>query len=255
MLAIWKSHYSLGHSILTLEKFGKSIPGGPDSIVDLAVAENLKTVVLVEDNFTGFLEANQNLSEKNIKLIYGIRFNITEDLNKKDEASFEKTSKIIVFIKNERGYKRLIKIWGEANHNGFYYEPRLDFNCLKKYWNEDELSLAVPFYDSFLFNNTLKFASCVPDFSFTKPVFFLEDNGVPFDYLVAAKVNAYCKSNDYKIIPAKSIYYAKRSDFKSYLTFRCIHNRKSFNKVSLENPSLEHCSSSEFCLESWKENI
>ena len=106
--------------------------------------------------------------------------------------------------------------------------------------------LCVPFYDSFLFKNVLTYNACVPDFSFTDPVFFTEDNGLHFDNLIQQKVAEYCEDS-YEMKSAKSIYYENKKDFKPYLTFRCINNRTPLNK-----PNFDHMCSDEFCVESWK---
>ena len=119
---------------------------------------------------------------------------------------------------------------------------------LKNLWDDKDLLLCVPFYDSFLHRNTLENTVCVPEFTFTKPTFFLEDNGVPFDDLLKDRVMSYVEMNGFETQDVKSIFYACREDFKAYLTFRCINNRSTLNK-----PNLDHMCSDEFCLESWKE--
>jgi DNA polymerase III alpha subunit len=50
------------------------------------------------------------------------------------------------------------------------------------------------------------------------------------------------------VVKAQSIYYENKEDFLAYLTFRCISERTTLSK-----PNLEHCSSNEFCAESFKE--
>ena len=42
VLPVFKSHYSIGRSILTLEEAGTSVEGGPDSIIDICLEGNLK---------------------------------------------------------------------------------------------------------------------------------------------------------------------------------------------------------------------
>tara|TARA_Y100000310_G_C20390285_1_gene672416 strand:- start:232 stop:573 length:342 start_codon:yes stop_codon:yes gene_type:complete len=108
--------------------------------------------------------------------------------------------------------------------------------------------LAVPFYDSFLFKNTLCNSICIPDFTFTDPTFFIEDNDVPFDKVIQDKVKEYIEANNFDLQKAKSIFYAEEEDFKAYLTFRCINNRSTLNK-----PNLDHMCSDKFSFESWKE--
>tara|TARA_Y100001938_G_scaffold151221_1_gene247812 strand:- start:22427 stop:23188 length:762 start_codon:yes stop_codon:yes gene_type:complete len=248
MIPLFKSHYSLGRSILTLEKSDSLLENGPDSIIDIAEKNELKEVFLVEDSMSGFLQAYKNLSELDVKLIFGLRINICADMKERSEEQLKKTSKYIIFCKNTEGYRRLIKISTSAAREGFYYQPRIDFKTLKDYWDDELLSLVVPFYDSFLFNNTLMSAVCVPEFTFTKPTFLLEDNGVPFDGLMREVVEKYVKLNKFKTQEAKSVFYSEEEDFKAYLTFRCINNRSTLDK-----PNLEHMTSNKFSFQAWKE--
>jgi DNA polymerase-3 subunit alpha len=247
MIPLFKSHYSLGRSILTLEDKTKQ-DDYPDSIIQICKENKMNELFLVEDNMSSFLEAYFNCKNNNIKLNYGLRITITESINDKTDESRLKNSKIILFAKNKNGHELLTKLYSIGAKTGFYYEPRLDYEILKSNWNENDLILAIPFYDSFIFNNTLKNFICVPQFNFTKPIVFLEENDLPFDFLVKNKMMAFCKENDLEILNTKSIYYNKKKDFKTYLTFRCINNRSTLNK-----PELDHMSSNEFCLESYLE--
>jgi DNA polymerase-3 subunit alpha len=245
MIPLFKSHYSLGRSILTLEDKGEA-DDYPDSIIQIAKENNLKEIFLVEDNMSSFLEAYTNTNNNKIKLNYGLRISITESINDKTDESRTKNSKVILFFKNKKGYESLTKLFSIAAKDGFYYEPRLDYATLKQNWS-DNLILAIPFYDSFIFNNTLKNNICVPQLDFTKPVIFIENNDLPFDLIIKDKILSFAKENKLEVFNTKSIYYNSRKDFKTYLTFRCINNRSVLNK-----PEIEHMSSNEFCFESWK---
>jgi hypothetical protein len=58
IVPLFKSHCSLGRSILTLDKpKDEKNPEVSDSVFDIASEEGLKEVFLVEDNMTGFLQA------------------------------------------------------------------------------------------------------------------------------------------------------------------------------------------------------
>lgn len=245
MIPLFKSHYSLGRSILTLEDKNEE-DDYPDSIIQIAKENNLKELFLVEDNMSSFLEAYNNTKNNNIKLNYGLRISVTESIEDKSEESRSKTSKIVIFFKNNNGYSLLTKLYSLAAKDGFYYEPRLDFNILKDNWTED-LILCIPFYDSFIFNNTLRNYICVPNFSFTKPCVFIENNDLPFDSIIENKMKIFIQENDLETFNTKSIYYKNKKDFKSYLTFRCINNRTTLNK-----PEIEHMSSDSFCFEEWR---
>lgn len=243
-LPLFKSHFSIGRSILTLEDEEKE-ENQPDSIIDIAKDYGLKQIYLVEDNMTSFLQAYTNTKKYNINLRYGLRISINDDMNERSEESRLKTFKIVIFFKNEQGYRDLIKIFSIASKEGFYYEPRIDFKTLKSLWNDTNLLLCIPFYDSFIFNNTLKGTVCIPNLEFTKPILFIENNNLPFDNIIKNKILSYAHSNKLQTLNVKSIYYKNNKDFKAYLTFRCINNRSTLNK-----PELSHMTSNRFSFES-----
>lgn len=247
MIPLFKSHYSLGRSILTLEDKAEG-DAYPDSIIQICKENRLKELFLVEDNMSSFLEAYTNCRANNIKLNYGLRISVAESIEDKTEESRNKNSKMILFIKNKKGYEALTKLFSIAAKDGFYYEPRLDCATISKNWS-DNLILCIPFYDSFIFNNTLRNFICVPQFDFAKPIMFIEDNDLPFDFIIKNKIERYAKENNLEVYRTKSIYYNQRKDFKTYLTFRCINNRTVLNK-----PNIEHMSTNEFCFESYLES-
>ena len=246
VIPLFKSHFSIGKSILTLEE-ETSEENEPDSIIQIARDCKLKKVFLVEDCFSGFLQAFKNLKANNIDLIFGIKFIFCDNISNKNEDELKKHHKLIIFANGNEGYKTLIKLWTKASVEGFYYTPRLDMNSLKECFNEN-IKIAIPFYDNFIFNNTLKGYQCVPFIENYKPTVFIEDNSLIFDPLVKDKMIEFAKLNNLDILRTKSIYYKNKKDFKSFLTFRCINNRTTLNK-----PEIEHMSSDEFCLESWLE--
>jgi hypothetical protein len=99
------------------------------------------------------------------------------------------------------------------------------------------------------------FDSCIPEFSFCNPIFFTESNGLPFDSVVRDSVDLFCNKYGFDVFKSKSIYYNKKIDFKAYQTYKCICGRSSnYKSLSLESPNLDHCSSNEFCFESYLEN-
>jgi DNA polymerase-3 subunit alpha len=247
VLPLFKSHYSIGKSILTLEKPEDTLKRGPQSIVDICLKNNLDSLTLVEDSMSGFLQSYLNCKDSKLNLIYGIRLNVCVDMANKSEESFAETSKYVIFARNNDGYNKLIKIYSLAAKEGFYYKPRIDFKNLKKLWSSKDLILAVPFYDSFIHMNALTYGECVTGFDFCEPVFFLENNDLPFDKTITKRVTDFCKDK-YETFKSKSIYYKLKEDFSSYLTFKCISNRSTINK-----PQFDHMCSDQFCFESWKE--
>lgn len=246
MLPLFKSHYSIGKSILTLNPPGDSNTDGSDSIFDILIENNLQKLILIEDAPTGFLQARKISSEENIHLIFGLRFSINCDANLESKS----THKIIILARNDNGCKLLNAIYSSiyCDLNGVG-----NFERLKKFWREEDLVLAIPFYDSFLYQNSFSFSNCMPNFSFCNPVFFIEDNGLPTDFLLKNIVLDFCKDNGFKTELTKSIFYKNREDSDALQTYKCICNRSFARKSSLSKPNLDGFGSREFCFESWLE--
>ncbi len=249
MLAVFQTHYSLS-SILTLEKPEDVEPDGPQSIIKIAQDYGLKEIVLVEKNLSGYIDAHLACKSAQIKLIFGLQMICTQDATKKDEESLNKNHKIIVFIKNGAGWSRLLKISSKANTDFFYYQGRTDFNSLHEHWHKNDLKLCIPFFDSFLQKNNLENGSCIPDFSKIRPTFFIENHDLPFNELLKNLVQNYAKTYNYPVLETNTCYYAKKSDFKSFLTYKCIKHRSS-----LENPNLEWMGDDTFCFEHYINQI
>lgn len=246
-IGLFKSHYSgQGRSTLTLD-WEENDPREPDSLFLIAKNAGMKKVTLVDDTMSGYLEAYKSAQKLELDLQFGLRLTFTLDIDDKTEQSFKSECKYIIFGRNSESYKNLVKIWTKASTDGFYYIPRMDFKTFKQYWNPDNLLIAVPFYDSFLHQNVLNGYNCVPGFSELKdcnPVFFWEENELPFDLFMREKVEKYCQSSNSQLYPAQSIYYNKENDYVNYLTFRCILNRST-----LEKPNLENMCSNQFSFE------
>jgi len=252
MIPLWKSHYSIGgKSILTLSD--SSDEQGPDSIFSLIQSANLDKLILVEDTMVGFLEALKRSEELGVQLIFGLRISMCEDKStpKKESLDNNCEHKVIIFARNDMGCKRLYGIYSSAFVKG---DRRIDEETLRKTWNSDDLELVVPFYDSFIFNNTMGFNNCTPHLNEFNPSFFIERNGLPFDPLLEEKVLTYCKSFNHTPQLAKSIYYNKRNDFEAFQTYKCICSRNFGRQSTLSRPNLDHLASREFCFESYLEN-
>ncbi len=243
-IPLFKSHYSIGRSILTLEKKGDSKENGPDSIVDIASEYGLKNVFLIDDCFSGALEAYTNCKNAELTLTFGVRMTCVPDLNEKNEESLKKEHKLVVLAKSKSAYQKLVKIYTKAAKDGYYYEPRIDFNSLNELWDE-ELELFIPFYDSYLFKNLLTLSNIVPDFGKINPIYVIENHGLPFEFILTNHI----EKLDCNAIKAHSVYYKKREDFLAFLSKRCINKR-----ATLEKPECEHMHSDSFCIEAWKEN-
>lgn len=252
MFPVFKSHYSIGKSILTLDEPSSSSKGGPDSIFDIVKELEDDKLILVEDSFMGFLQGHKMSEKLGLKFIFGLRIDILDkDHNPEDKKTPK--YKLIVFAKNSLGCKNLFKIYTKLKSTN---KEALTIEQLHSLWDTENLDLVVPFYDSFLFSNLFLFNSFVVDLCKFNPTFFIEDNSLPFDFLLKDSVLQYCASNNYNTQYCKSIFYKNREDFDAYVTYKLICSRNSFssNKSSLEKPNFDHMGSREFCYESFLEH-
>ena len=244
VVPFFTSEYSIGESVLTLKAKGKSLEHGPRSIVDLALKTGLDKVFLVENTMSGFLTAYTNLSAAKIQLCFGLKIVVCQDAAVKNDESRNTESKVIIFANGSDGYYNLLKIWNEAATTNFYYYPRTDSKSIAKHWDKKNVSLCLPFYSSFLANNTLSLSECMFDYSFATTFFSWEESGLPFDNLLRNRVENYAKSNSLPVVKTRSIYYDTYEDFEAFSVFRCIQNRSTLDK-----PDLNHFSSNKFCFQ------
>lgn len=238
MIPIFSSHYSIGKSILTLGVPSKDKDSGSTSIFSILEDQNMEELFLLENSLTGFPEALKNSEQLGFKLRFGLLVKICKQEHK-----------VAVFAKNSKGAKLLNKIYSIA-HGG---QECINESKLKEVWEEENLKLCIPFYDSFIFKNMMSFDSCAPDLNQLKPTFFIEKGGLPFDEVLEEKVRKYAKQFNLETEIVKSIYYNKRSDVTKLQTYKCICSRK-FGKKTLSKPNLDHFGSREFSFESYLEN-
>lgn len=234
MIPIFTSHYSIGKSILTLAN-PKDEDEGADSIFSIAKQEGLERVYLVEDTLTGLPQALTTAESLGMQLVFGLRMQVSSP-----------SHKIIVFAKNSKGCQLLNKIFSAANEN----ENAFELEDLKEMWSKNDLEMAIPFYDSFLYQNIMTFNTCTPDLQEFKPTVFIENNELPFDSLLKTKATQYASKNSLNTQEVKSIRYYKNSDVDAFQTYKCICNRK-FGQRSLSKPGLDHFGSDLFSFESY----
>lgn len=228
MTPLFKSHASIGASLLKNQ-----------DILDIQEEYKLDKIVVVEDSFYGFRELNSKLLERNVPLIFGIRLPVVQNTN--DELP----SKLIFFAKNNEGAKQIKKLYTKTHCSD-------SGNLVLADLNKDEYSqtrIAVPFYDSFVYQNIFHFGMCEINLRPFDHFFFEESNDHPFDSMISAQLKKIAN----KIVAAKSIYYRNRDDIDAFQFYKSVASRSGGKPVSFGNPQLEHFCSPEFCWESYLE--
>jgi DNA polymerase III alpha subunit len=241
MLPLFKSCFSIGKSILTLED--SSDPDGADSIIEICKDNNVKKMILVEDSMTGFMKAVKACESADIQLVFGLRIGCVNSMYDEDQNSLHK---IVIFAKNDNGCNMLNRIVSAAEIEG---KGNIDCNYLNNCWCDD-LEMFIPFYDSFIFKNNTSLSNCIPDFRAMKPKFFVERNGLPFDSMIESLVEKYCEGK-YETVLAKSIFYKNKEDVEALQTYKILCSRTFGKAATLSSPQLDHFGSNEFCFESY----
>ena len=231
-LALFKTHFSIGRSILT-----------PKQVFGLAKQRGMEQVVFVEDSFYGFRETKALSEKEKIKFVFGIRLSVVQD------NAEEKDSKLVFFAKNNDGVRSIKDLYTKVHCS----EKNLLIIADLTKQDLQGVVVAVPFYDSYIFNNLFYFG--LSDIQFqgkTNDLVFLEeDNGHPFDRLISQQLR---RLKAAPLLLSKSIFYENRDDAEALQFYKAVCNRSQGKSPSFGNPNLNHFCSKEFCWESYLES-
>ncbi|HPW44127.1 MAG TPA: DNA polymerase III subunit alpha, partial [bacterium] len=117
------SHYSL------LDGMGKI-----DELVEAAKADGATAVALTDHGVMyGVVEFYQKCQKAGIKPIIGVEAYLTPGSRHDKNSQIERSYHLILLAKDQVGYNNLLKLVSIAHLEGFYYKPRIDWECLQKY--------------------------------------------------------------------------------------------------------------------------
>lgn len=170
--------------------------------------------------------------EFGVKLIIGCEIYVVKDMLERNSET-EKRNHLIVYAKNNEGYKNLIKLTSEAAVNGFYYKPRVDKECLKKYSKGLIASSAC-------MQNDIAQAVIAEDFDkargvvqeyidiFGKDNFFLEvaNHGIREEFLVADAYFRMAKEFGLRVVFGGDAHYLEKEHADAHAALLCIQSKK-----------------------------
>jgi len=230
VIPLFKSTFSIGRSLLRVE-----------DLIEIAEGDDVKKMILVEDNFYGFRVINQAFLNAEIPMVYGVRLPVVQS------NLSEKPSKLVFFPKNNRGVRVVRNLYTKC----FTSEGEcLHLSDLEK-GELDEVSVGVPFYDSYIFNNIFNFGLCDLSLDDFDHFYMEEDNKHPFDFQISSAL----KKLKVKTEKSKSIYYRNKDDFEAFQMYKAVCSRKQGRVPTFSNPRLNDFCSNEFCYESYLENV
>lgn len=118
------SHYSLLDGLPKISQ-----------LLDRVKEHGMDTVALTDHgNLYGAIEFYKKAKEKGIKPILGAEIYLSfEKMNQERPGIDDTIYHLIVLVKNELGYRNLVKLLTKAHLEGYYYKPRVDEETLAQY--------------------------------------------------------------------------------------------------------------------------
>lgn len=164
------SHYSL------LQGLSKIKP-----MVSLAKKDKQSALALTDyGSMYGTIEFYKECLKQNIKPIIGLdAYMAFRGMEQKDHGIDNKRYPFVLLVKNQQGYKNLMKLVTQSHIKGFYYRPRMDKKLLRKY-SEGLICLSGPIFgeigQALITKNMTKAENLVSEYQdiFGKENFYLE---------------------------------------------------------------------------------
>ncbi len=130
------SHYSLLQGLSKL----------PD-LVKMAVDDGQEALALTDyGSMYGAIHFYKEAKKQGIKPIIGLdAYMAFRSMEQKDHGIDNKRYPFVLLVKNEQGYKNLLKLVTQSHLKGFYYRPRMDKKLLREY-SEGLICLSGPIF-------------------------------------------------------------------------------------------------------------
>ena len=219
------------------------------TLIKKAVQDEMKAVAITDHgNMFGVFEFVKEANKKNILPIIGCEFYLVPDRLKKeliagfgndeDGTKGKKAFHQILLAKNETGYKNLMKLCSMGFLEGYYYNPRIDFNLIKEYREG-------------LIASTCCLAGIVPQYILHKgeaeaekmfkewlDVFGedyyveLQRHGIPEQDEVNAVLVRWAHKYGVKIIATNDAHYVNETDAVAQDILLCLQTNKNFNDAN-----------------------
>ena len=106
-----------------------------DEILDYCQKNGMDSVAITDHGaIYGAVEFYKKAKERGIKPIIGVEMYLAfERMTQERPNVDDKRYHLVLLVKNEQGYKNLVKLLTKAHLEGFYYKPRIDEELLAQY--------------------------------------------------------------------------------------------------------------------------
>ncbi len=233
------TEYSLLDGNIRLDKIqgkkdGKAIHAQP--LKEAMQKYGMKSVAITDHgNMFGVYKFVESLKGSGIKPIIGCEFYTCP--NMKDHNTTTRNH-LVLLAKNEQGYRNLMKLISQANVDGFYYKPRIDFDILSKYTDglvclSGCLAGVIPqllLKDEY--EKALAHAKKMKDI-FAEGDYYIEiqDHGLPEQKKILNPLVQIAKEVGVKVVATNDCHYVDREDAEIQDTLLCCQTKAYKNDV------------------------
>lgn len=203
----------------------------------------------------GCVEFYKQAKAQGIKPVIGCEIYVAaKSMYIKNNDKENRTHHLVLLVKNEEGYKNLMKIVSKASIDGFYYKPRVDHEYLKTHSQgliALSACLAGEVQANLLDNNIEKAKKAALFYKDTfKDGFYLElqYHGIEEQLRVNDMLLDLSKELDVPLVATNDVHYIRKKDTKSHEVLLCIQTGKT-----LEDENRMHYEPEQFYLRSPEE--
>ncbi|WBW99736.1 DNA polymerase III subunit alpha [Oceanirhabdus sp. W0125-5] len=185
-------------------------------------------------NMFGCVEFYKEALKQGVKPIIGCEvYVVPKSMHIKRSDSENETHHLILLVKNEIGYKNLMKIVTTASVEGFYYKPRIDRNFLKEH-SEGLIAasacLGGEIPKQIMYGNLEKAREIAKDYKAVfKDDYYIElqNHGMKEEIEVNTELINIAQELQIPLICSNDVHYIKREDSVAHDTLLCIQTGKT----------------------------
>jgi DNA polymerase-3 subunit alpha len=232
------THYSILDALCT-----------PKELVAAAIEDEQKAIALTDHGVMfGLMEFQEIALSKGIKPIFGMEAYIAEK-SRFEKIQTDKAKKIrnyyhlLLFAKDIKGYKNLIKLTSLAHTEGFYYRPRIDKEILERY--KDGLIASSACLGGVVSAHLIdgNHQRAVNEAQYYKDLFGddfyleLQNHGLEHDPLILSEVPKIATNLGIKLVATNDIHYIKKEHAVPHNVYLLIKDTSASDadKVDIKN--------------------
>ena len=224
-------------------------------LLDLAVANKMPAIAITDHgNMFGAIEFYQQAMKRGIKPIIGCEIYLAPGsrFEKSSHGVQEASYHLILLVKDETGYKNLMRLVSIGYLEGFYYRPRVDKEVLQQY-SSGLIALSaclkgeVPYLIKTGQINQAQTTAGEYNEIFGKGNFYLElqDNRIPEQGKVNKELLNISNNLGIDVVATNDIHYMAKEDARAHEVLLCIQTQ-----TTLDDPNRMKFQTDEFYFKS-----